>query len=575
MSGIVLRDYQVECVEAVEAALSRGIRKQLAVAPTGAGKTCIFSEIVRRRSHKPVLILAHRDELLQQAREKLVAVAPELEMQIGLVKGTYNDIGAPIVIASVQTLARQSRLAQLPPGIGTLIVDEGHHALADSYTRIIDHCSAELTLLVTATAKRGDGRSLEEVADELVFAKSLQWMIEQGYLCPPRGKRIAVDVDLSQVKKSRGDFQSGALAEALEEAGTPAEVLAAYEQHGEGRKSIVFAPTVEMAYHLAAVFRKAGHAAEAVDGETPKEERDAILHRFHAGETKIICNVEVLTEGYDEPSVECIILARPTKSEALYTQIIGRGLRLYPGKSDCLVLDIVGASDDKSIQSLPALFGLGKLLEGEDVLEALARERDEAETAKRQAGERQERERDEVAERRRRNAESIKFFGRDRMNWTQVDEKWTIPYGLSRSQDPKDGEEERSIATRQTLVLWPKVNERFDVLLVTVSFNKRTRKRTRWHRVLARDLDLSYAMGAAEESIRRFGSRILADKKAAWREDIVSSGQFRSLKRLRLPVPATKGEASDLLDRAELAEDLEALEAALLEGDAVRGAVAA
>jgi superfamily II DNA or RNA helicase len=557
MSGIVLRDYQHECVEAVEGAVARGVGSQLAVLPTGGGKTIVFSEIVRRRSHKPVLILAHRDELLQQAADKLVSVAPELGMQIGMVKANRNDVGAPIVIGSVQTLARPNRLAQLPPGIGTLIVDEGHHALADSYRKIIDHCDAELTLLVTATPKRGDGRSLEEVVDELVFAKDLLWMIEQGYLCPPKGKRIEIDVDLSKVKKSRGDFQSGDLAEALEKAGAPAEVLAAYEEHGEGRKSIVFAPTVEMAYHLADVFKASGHAAEAVDGETPKEERDRILHRFHNGETKVLCNVEVLTEGYDEPSVECIILARPTKSEALYTQIIGRGLRLYPGKSDCLILDVAGASDDKSIQSLPALFGLGKLMEGEDVLEAIARERDEAQAVERQARTDREEERDELAERRRRNAESIKFFSRDRMNWAQIDEKWTIAFDRDR-----------------TIVLWPMAGERYDVLLVTATFDRTTRQRERSYRHLARGLDFGYAQGTAEESIRRYGKPLLADSKAAWREDDPSQGQVRNLKRLRLPIPETKGEASDLLSEANLAEDLEALEGVLLDEEA-REAVAA
>lgn len=543
--AISLRDYQAECVGSIEAALERDARRQLVVLPTGGGKTIIFSEVIRRRQDKPVLILAHRDELLEQAGDKLAEVAPELAMSTGLVKAGSNEVGAPVVIASIQTLARQSRLEQLPPHFGTVIVDEAHHAVADSYQRVLDWVEAELTLLVTATPSRPDGKSLESIADEMVFARSLGWMIEQGYLCPPRGKRITVDVDLDSVKKSHGDFQADALADALEAADTPAEVLASYIEHGEDRKTIVFAANVAMAHHMAEVFRGAGYAAEAVDGTTPRDERKAILRRFHDDETKILCNVGVLTEGFDEPSVSCIILAAPTKSEVKYTQIIGRGLRLYPGKTDCLVLDVAGASDDASIQSLPALFGLESLLEGESVLEGIARERRAAERSAEEAEESQAQERDARDERRRRNAESIQFFSRDRMNWLQVDDRWAI-----------------SLNKEDTIVLWPQVDgEHYDVLLV------RGEKET--FRFLARGLDLGYAMGSAEEAIRKYGSRILADRKAAWREDEVTPGQRGKLRSLGLSVPTTKGEASDLLSQAVLAERLQRVEAAMLDQEAV------
>jgi superfamily II DNA or RNA helicase len=544
MSGITLRDYQAECVEAVEEASARGVRTQLVVVPTGGGKTIIFSEIVRRGADSPTLILAHRDELLKQAGDKLISVAPELAMSIGYVKAGTNDVGAPVVIASVQTLSRQSRLDQLPKHFGRVIVDEGHHGTADSYQRVIDHVDSDLVLYVTATPKRADGKSLEDIAEEMVFGRSLMWMVERGYLVPPRGKRIEVDVDLGDVKQSRGDFQSEALASALEDADTPVEVLSAYEEHAEGRKTIVFAPTVAMAHHMSAVFCGAGHLAEAVDGKTPGDERAAILRRFHAGETQILCNVGVLTEGFDEPSVGCIILAAPTKSEVKYTQIIGSGLRLYPGKSDCLILDVVGASGDVSVQSLPALFGIDSLLDDEDVLTAAKREeaeRVEAELeAEEGAAEQEQEEIDTAAERRRRNAESIRFFSRDRMNWSTIDDRWAIPLN-------KD----------QTLVLWPTAGEHFDVLLVN--------SEDETFKFLARGLDLGYAMGAAEESIRKFGNRLLADAQAAWREDEVTTGQRRYLYRLKLAIPATKGEAADLITQAAMAEMLERIEVVLVE----------
>lgn len=541
--SIELRPYQRECVDAVNSALGRGVKSQLAVLPTGGGKTIVFSALVRERANRPTLILAHRDELLSQAREKLVSVAPEMAMSTGLVKAASNDVGAPVVIASVQTLSRKSRLDQLPTNFGTVIIDEAHHAAAASYQRVIDHVDADLVLGVTATPERHDGKSLEKTFEELVFARSIEEMIADGYLVAPIGKRISVDVDLSEVKVTAGDFQGEALAEALEEAGTPAEVLATYIEHGENRKSLVFAPTVAMAHHMAEVFRGAGLKAEALDGTTPKSERDGILRRLHVGETQIVCNVGVLTEGFDEPSISCVILAAPTKSRGKYTQIVGRGLRLFPGKEDCLILDVAGASDDLSIESLPTLFGLRQLLDGENVIQALEREREEdAVRAREQLAVDERKAAEEEAERekkRKRRADSIRFFSRDRMHWTMAGDRWTISYQKAK-----------------TLVLWPADEpDRFSVLLIDSDAQS--------FRILARGLDLGYAQGVAEESIRRYGSIHLADTKASWRSDEVSQGQRRYLYRLGLSIPKTKGEAADLITSAQMADQLERVEIAL------------
>jgi superfamily II DNA/RNA helicase len=377
----------------------------------------------------------------------------------------------------------------------------------------------------------------------MVFARSIEWMVDQGYLCPPRGKRISIDIDLSKVKKSHGDFQADALADALEDADALDDILATYVEHGEERKTLIFCPTVAMAHHTAAVFRDSGLAAEAVDGTTPQDERHGILQRLHTGETQIVANVGVLTEGFDEPSIGCIIIAAPTKSRVKYTQIVGRGLRLYPGKEDCLILDVVGASEDNSIQSLPALFGLASLLDDEDVVEGREREaREAAEREEEEAAGRQEQE-SERDERRRRNAESIQFFGRGRMNWTTIDDKWTIPV---------DGP--------RTIVLWPTAGEHFDVLLLNEEKES--------FKFLARSLDMGYAQGAAEETIRKHGNRLLADSKAAWREDKPTPGQTRYLARHRLPPATTKGEASDRIARHRVAGLLERVERALIEREA-------
>jgi superfamily II DNA or RNA helicase len=533
---LVLRDYQDEFCDAYRAARARGVETMLGVLPTGGGKTVVFGSLIKDEvdAGGTALVLAHRDELLTQAREKLVAIEPSLEMATGLVKAGSNDVNAQVVVASVQTLGRQARLDQLPDHFDLVVVDEGHHATADSYQRIMEHVAGSPILLVTATPERADGKSLETIVEEMVFARSIEWMVDQGYLVPPRGKRISVDVDLSKVKKSHGDFQADDLAAALENADALDDILATYVEHAEGRKALIFCPTVAMAHHTASVFRGAGLAAEAVDGTTPEEERHGILHRLHTGETQIVANVGVLTEGFDEPSIGCIIIAAPTKSRVKYTQIVGRGLRLYPGKEDCLILDVVGASEDNSIQSLPALFGLKDLLDDEDVIEG--REREAREAAKRAE---EEASLDPAAERRRRNAESIQFFGRGRMNWTTIDDKWTIPLDRFR-----------------TIVLWPTAGEHFDVLLLNEDKES--------FKFLARGLDLGYAQGAAEETIRKHGNRLLADSKAAWREDKVTPGQRGLLKHLRLDVPSTKGEAADLITEAKVAQLLERVERALL-----------
>jgi superfamily II DNA or RNA helicase len=540
VSGIVLRGYQEDAVDAVLHAADRGIARALGVAPTGSGKTVILSEVINRRTgpgHQTVL-LAHRDELLRQAGEKLEMAAPGLAMDIGYVKAGQNEVDKPIIIASVQTLARPSRREQMPRDIDTLVVDEAHHFPAVSYQQTYDWLRPALTLGVTATADRADGKSLEEYFDEQVFGFSIEWMVDEGYLVPPRGRRITVDVDLSKVKKTHGDFQADALADALEDADAITDILAAYLEHGEDRKTLIFCPTVAMAHHTAAVFCDAGLAAEAIDGNTPPDERAAILHRLHTGETQILSNVNVLTEGFDEPSIGCIVLAAPTKSNGKYTQIIGRGLRLWPGKEDCLVLDTVGASADNSLASLPALFGLKDLLDDEDVIEGREREAREAAEA-----EEAEQEVDPREERRCRNAESIQFFGRGRMNWTTIDDKWTIPLDRFR-----------------TIVLWPTAGEHFDVLLLNEDKES--------FKFLARGLDLGYAQGAAEETIRKHGNRLLADSKAGWREDKVTPGQRGLLKHLRLEVPPTKGEAADLITEAKVSQLLERVERALIELEA-------
>lgn len=533
MSDVALRPYQHEAIAAIEERLEAGCQRPLVGLPTGTGKTVIFSDLVKRRGGT-ALILAHRDELLQQAAAKLRTVAPELAMSLGFVQAGLNDVGAPIVIASVQTLARQRRLQQLPRHYDTVVIDEAHHATAESYRRILEHLDeSPLIAGFTATPERADNDRLEDVFSELVYARSIEEMIRAGYLCDLKGKRVEVDeLDLGAVKSSRGDYQAADLGRALERADADLVAVEAYLEHAaERERTISFHPTVRLAHNTAEAFRQAGVAAAAIDGEMDREERRRRLEAFSAGELRVLTNVDVLTEGYDEPAIDCVLLAAPTKSRIRYVQRVGRGTRIHPGKSDCLVLDLVGTTEELKLQSLPALFGLeAEPEEGETVTEAQDRQRAAA-------AERDEEARQRELERKRRRSYDVELFDRDRINWLRAGARWVISAGKGNllALDPIDGEGRHR-------VLWV------------------TEDRAR---ILARNLDLGYAQGTAEEWIRHNNAIALADREAPWRQQPASPGQLGLLRKLRAGVrPATKGEAADAITMAIAAERFKLLDEA-------------
>lgn len=531
---LALRPYQEEALAAIRDAQDRGVNRALVALPTGTGKTVVFSHLISERGGT-ALILAHRDELLGQAEDKLRVVAPELAMSIGRIQAGRNDIGSQIVVASVASLARQARLDQLPREWNTVVVDEAHHATADSYRRILDHVQAGIVAGFTATPERHDKSRLADVFEEIVYARSLLQMISSGYLCDLRGLRVELaGLDLSDVKVSRGDYQANELGDALEAAHAPEHTAAALAEHASDRKTIVFTPTVALAHLTADAVTAAGIPAAAVDGTTPVDERRDILGRFKAGDLQAVVNCDVLTEGFDEPSVGCIAIASPTRSRIVYVQRVGRGTRLHPGKSDCLVLDLVGVTDDLKLQSLPDLFGLDKPpRKNETIREAVEREQEEHATA-------EERRKARNAKRR---AKSADLFGRDRMHWLQLGARWVIAAG-----------------GKESVVLDPVRDGAWRVLLVGEDRA----------RILARDLDLGYAQGAAEEAIRKRQAIALADKEAAWREREPSRGQLNYLRRLgSSEQPSTSGEASDLINGLVIGDRLDRLDRVLAAREAV------
>ncbi len=373
-----LRDYQQAAIEAVLDAEDRGRKRVVVVLPTGAGKTVIFSTLLRVLRRK-ALVLAHRSELLDQARDKLATALGE-ERTVALEQGPSRaGPDADVVVASLRSL-HSERLDGLLQhhDFGLVVYDECHHAPADDNARILrqlgcfDRGWSGLLVGFTATTGRGDRRGLEEVFEEIVYHRGLPAMIRDGYLVPLRGYRVATEADLRAIAPAGDDdFGIEALEEAIDIRGRNALVARTVQELCRDRKTLVFCVTVQHARNLAQALNDVGVPTGLVHGEMPKDERAAVLAALKSGELRAITNVGVLTEGFDEPSISCVAMARPTRSDSLYTQCVGRGTRLFPGKEDCLVLDFVDVSE-LSLCSLPSLFGMPPQLdlEGQDVVEA-------------------------------------------------------------------------------------------------------------------------------------------------------------------------------------------------------------
>ncbi len=385
-AALQLRPYQREAIESVLQARRRGVRRMVVSLPTGAGKTVIFSQLARL-AKRPVLVLAHREELITQARDKLAAAfysgAPEVGAQeravIALERGSEQaSSAARVVVASIRSLHEEC-LARVLRGrdFGLVIYDECHHSAAQDNLRVLRQLGAfepnwTGTLLgFTATTERGDGQGLESVFEEIVYSQSLTELIDAGFLVRLRGYRISTHADLRRIGGSGADFPEAALAEAVDIEERNALVARSIQELARDRRTIAFCVTVKHARHLAQALNTLGVPAGLVHGAMPREQRAAELARFRHGHLQVVTNVGVLTEGFDDPAVSCVAMARPTRSAGLYAQCVGRGTRLHPGKKDCLLLDFVDLSN-LSLCTLPALMGLPRDLDlrGADVSHA-------------------------------------------------------------------------------------------------------------------------------------------------------------------------------------------------------------
>ena len=341
--GQELRPYQQQARDRIHAEWDAGHTRTLLVLPTGTGKTIVFASVAadQVRAGDRVLILAHRGELLEQAADKLQR-STGLVSAVEKAESTCLDSWFRVVVGSVQTLQRTARLERFPQDyFGTIIIDEAHHAITDGYRRILDYFSGAKVLGVTATPDRGDMRNLGEVFDSLAFEYKLTDAIKEGYLCKIMAQTIPLQLDITSVTMSGGDNAVGDLGTALDP--YLEQIAAEMARRCKSRKTVVFLPLIKTSQKFRDLLNTYGFRAAEVNGQS--DDRRQVLADFDAGKYNVLCNSMLLTEGWDCPSVDCVVVLRPTKVRSLYSQMVGRGTRLSPGKTDLLLLDFLWMTD--------------------------------------------------------------------------------------------------------------------------------------------------------------------------------------------------------------------------------------
>lgn len=506
-----LREYQVEALAGFKKEWDSGIRATATVLPTGLGKTVIFSRMAADEiaAGGKVLILVHRDELVKQAVAKIQGTVPGVE--VGVIKATRNDTSQAIIVASVLTLAKEKRLAQLR-GVTLIIVDECHHAAAFSYQVIISHYAQARVAGFTATMDRQDSKKLGDVWQSIAYKRDVMYGILNGFLCDVEGLTVEVpDLDLSEVRTAHGDYVAEDLAEALEESEAGPFIAKTYLENAAGRRAVLFAPNVMTTELFAEAMNAAGVKTEIILGTTPEEERTEIYKRFEAGVTMCLANCMVLTEGWDAPWAEVAIVARPTKSQALYVQMVGRVLRPCPwtGKTKALVLDVVGAAKMHALATIANLVeSKPEIQKGETLAEAVIRE--EAEKAPGRST-------------KKLILEKIDLFHRSKSAWLQTKSGvWFIPTRSS------------------TWIIWPAADGTWGVF----SRNK-FRQTTKHMEGLAHDLAMAWCEQLADAEDPSVSSRAASWRKKGGKP---SDPQRDLCAQLRIDITGlTKPQVSDLI----------------------------
>lgn len=543
-AGLTLREYQTGALDALAADWAAGLQRIAVVLPTGMGKTVVFAELVRRalaEGRRPI-ILVHREELAAQAADKLAAVLPA-GTTVGIVKAERDEVSADVVVASVPTLARPRRMAEYLTATSgdddrLVVVDECHHAAARTWVEVLttlgafrmDGCT--LVAGFTATMSREDGRGLGDVWQKVSYTRDILYGIDHGFLTDVRGKAVTVDgLDLGTVARSRGDYQEGRLGEALEASGAGEVIARAYVKHASDRPGVLFAPTVATAYSFADDLNAAGVVTAVIEGGTSTEDRALVYKRFRAGDVQVLANCMVLTEGWDAPWCSAAVIARPTSSAALYTQMVGRVLRPFPGKVDALVLDVVGVSERHALRSIVDLTTTNvTVADGESLAEAIARGEAEEDGRPMERG----RAAGLIAH------QDVDLFHRSTSVWLQTtDGKWFIP--------TKDW----------TYFLWPEAGGTTWKVGRVPTYTLQRRDRAARGGWVREGLEIGYAMAFGEAEANEADPTI-SRKDRAWRKGQPSEAQLGMLASRRIPIPegARRGAVSDLISISVATRDL-------------------
>lgn len=529
---LALRPYQEDRLLAASAEWSSGRKRTAIVLMTGLGKTVIFVHAALAHiTSQPtaVLILVHRDELVDQTVEKLTDVAAGFK--IGVVKAGRNDVNADVIVGSVQTLRNPARLGQLRP-VGLVIVDECHHAAAKSYRDIMtalgcfDYDRPTLALGVTATMSRNDAKSLGDVWETIAGEPyDILDAINDGWLADVAGKRVEVEGLTLPELRARGDFGDASLTEIMSSPNVRRNVVESYTEHARTMPGVVFVPSVQTAFDFTEAFDEAGYSVAAVWGSMPDDDRKRVLTDYREGRLQILVNCQVLTEGFDAPRAQCAVIARPTTSAGLYVQMVGRVLRPFPGKTQALVLDVVGASDDHRLATIADLTSrrIESIRDGESLRDAVAREKKE----------RNPRFADYAI-----NVEDVDLFGRSRAAWLQTyGGVWFLP------------------VMNAAVFIWPGKDDHY-----RVGIRPTGRPGGRFVRDgVSLDAALSWGEQTADRYADAFTETFPGERKefdrsrrASWRRQAPSRAQLAEAMRIGLTVPIgaepTRGELSDMIN---------------------------
>lgn len=334
-----LRPYQQEAHDSIFEEWKKGVQKTLLVLPTGCGKTIVFAEVAKDcvKSGDRVLIMAHRGELLDQANDK---IAKSTGLKCAVEKASETCLGSwfRIVVGSVQTLQREKRLEQFPKDyFDTIIIDEAHHCLSSGYQKVLEYFDTAKVLGVTATPDRGDMKNLGSYFESLAYQYTLPKAIKEGYLTPIKALTLPLKMDLSGVGVQSGDFKVSDIGTALDP--YLEQIAQEMKKYCKDRKTVVFLPLVKTSQKFRDILNNNGFKAAEVNGDS--KDRAEVLKDFENDKYNVLCNSMLLTEGWDCPSVDCIIVLRPTKVRSLYSQMVGRGTRLCKGKDHLLLLDFL------------------------------------------------------------------------------------------------------------------------------------------------------------------------------------------------------------------------------------------